>query len=277
MRAEAPYNPRKQHVPRTFLETIGFKIGSKAAQAKSAFDLMGGDEEEARVAEIRLGHDMAEAMLRRVPLVEPNESTQFAQQIINWLGSRVTERRLPFHLYITAEDECHAMAFPGGPIFMSWGLLDFCHGERDHIAFLVAHEMGHIVLRHTVDRLVQDAALSLLLRKTSGRLAATGWLQKTGKEVLGRAFSRENELAADRFAVDLLKRAGGDPITAQVLLENLWRALTVVPGQGRGTASNDYFATHPPFAERIDHLQGHATPQQRQDSPASPAEGQPET
>jgi predicted Zn-dependent protease len=264
-------------VSRTFIETIGFKIGQKAAQAKSAFDLMGGDDDEARVAEIRLGHDMAEAMLRRVPLVEPNESTQFAQQIVKWLGSRVADRRLPFHLYITAEDDCHAMAFPGGPMFMSWGLLDFCRGERDYIAFLVAHEMGHIVLRHTVDRLVQDAALSLLLRKTSGRLAATDWLQKTGKQVLGRAFSRENELAADLFAVDLLKRAGGDPSTAQVLLENLWRALAVVPGQGRGSASNDYFAGHPPFPERIDHLQKHAAPPQPGEAPNSPAPSQSET
>src|SRR6266404_1309378 len=44
--------------------------------------------------------------------------------------------------------------------------------------------MAHIVRRHAVDRIVKDAALSLLLRQTSGRNAASAWLNKAGRQLL---------------------------------------------------------------------------------------------
>ena len=44
---------------KTFFAAIGYALGHKAAQAKNAFDLMGGTEEESLRAEIRLGLDMA--------------------------------------------------------------------------------------------------------------------------------------------------------------------------------------------------------------------------
>jgi hypothetical protein len=46
-------------VPKTLFETIGIRLGQKAAQAKNAFDLMGGTEEDSLPAEIHLGRDLA--------------------------------------------------------------------------------------------------------------------------------------------------------------------------------------------------------------------------
>ena len=65
-------------------EAIGHLLGHKVAQAKNAFDLVGGTEEESLRAEFRLGHDLPAALLERVPLVEENEATRFAAQIGRW-------------------------------------------------------------------------------------------------------------------------------------------------------------------------------------------------
>jgi Zn-dependent protease with chaperone function len=234
-------------VTRTLFEAIGYKLGQKAAQAKNAFDLMGGTEEESLRAEIRLGRDMAAALLERTPMAQENEATRFAGQICGWLAANVKERRLPFSVSVTAEGVPSAVALPGGPIFLSWPLMEMCQGDRDEIAFVLGHEMAHIVRRHTLDRLVQDAALSLLLRHSSGQRAASAWLSQTGRQLLPRAFSRDNELEADAFAVALIRSAGGEASAAERLLGRLAQQTSAqkigLPG--------DYFATHPPLMERV--------------------------
>jgi predicted Zn-dependent protease len=237
-------------VAKTLFEAIGYRLGRKAAQAKNAFDLIGGNEEESLRAEIRLGRDMAAALLERTPLVEENAITRFTAQIGHWLAAHVKERQIPFVLRITAEREPNAFALPGGPIFVTWPLLEMCQGQRDEIAFLLGHEMAHIVLRHTLDRLIKDAALSLLLRQSSGRLAASTWLNQAGQKALSRAFSRDDELEADAYAATLVRTAGGDPLAGERLLEKLAQA---TGGLGVGMAG-DYFSTHPSPLERTANL-----------------------
>jgi predicted Zn-dependent protease len=237
-------------VSKTLFETIGHRLGQQVAQAKNAFALMGGTEEDSLHAEIRLGRDLAAALLERIPLVQENETTRFAAQIGCWLAANVKEKKLPFSVRVTAEREPNALALPGGPVFVSWPLLEMCHGERDEIAFLLAHEMAHIVGRHALDRIVKDSALSLLLRQTSGRHAASAWLSKAGRQLLGGAYSREEELEADAFAAALVGTAGGDALAGERLLEELARRASV---QSVGIAG-DYFATHPPLIERIANL-----------------------
>jgi beta-barrel assembly-enhancing protease len=235
---------------KTLFEAIGYRLGKKAAQVKSAFDLMGGTEEESLRAEVRLGHDMAAALLVRTPLVQENERTQFAAQIGQWLASHVKERKLPFAVRVTAEREPNALALPGGPIFVSWPLLELCQWQRDEIAFVVGHELAHIVLRHTLDRIVKDAAFSLLLRQWSSGHAASAWLSQTGHTLLSRAFSRADELEADVFAEALVRTAGGDPLAGESVLEKLANLAT---GQSI-VVVGAYFATHPALSDRIANL-----------------------
>jgi predicted Zn-dependent protease len=194
-------------------------------------------------AEIRLGRDLASAVVERTPLMHENETTRFAAKILRWLAPHVRERKLPYTVRVTAEPGVNAFAFPGGPIFVSWPLLTICRGERDEIAFLFAHEIAHIVLRHALDRLLKDAAISLLLRRSSGRGAASAWLNQAGRHELNRAYSREEEFEADAFAVALLKTAGGESGAAERFLPKL-----------RAEVSGHYLASHPGIGQRIANL-----------------------
>jgi predicted Zn-dependent protease len=87
---------------------------------------MGGTEEDSLHAEIRLGRDLEAALLERIPLVEENQTTRFAAQIGCWLAANVKEKKLPFSVRVTAEREPNALALPGGPVFVSWPLLEKC-------------------------------------------------------------------------------------------------------------------------------------------------------
>jgi predicted Zn-dependent protease len=235
---------------KNLFQAIGHTIGKKAAQARNAFDLVSGTDEESVQAEIRLGRDMAAAVLARTPLVEDNETTRFTIQIGQWLSAHLKDKKIPFAIRTTADLEPNALAIPGGHIFISWGLLDICRGERDRIGFVIAHEMAHIVERHTLDRILKDAAVSLLLRQAPGTHAAGAWLGQTGKQLLNRAFSRDDEFEADLFAADLLRKAGGDPEEGERLLMKV-ASLTQQDTTG---AVWEYFSSHPSLQERIANL-----------------------
>ena len=84
---------------KNLFEAIGYRLGQKAGQAKNAFHLMGGTEEESLRAEIRLGRDLATAFMERVPLIEENAKTRFAVEVGSWLAASVKEKKLPFSFW----------------------------------------------------------------------------------------------------------------------------------------------------------------------------------
>ncbi len=120
---------------KTLFEAIGYTLGQKAAQAKNAFDLVGGTEEDSLRAEIRLGRDLAAALLGRVPLVEENEATRFAAQIGRWLAGHVKEKKLPFIVRVTAEREPKDAGPPGRACFRELAVVGNVPGAagRDRI------------------------------------------------------------------------------------------------------------------------------------------------
>jgi len=240
---------------RTLLQTIGYHVGKTAAKTKNIYDLMGGSDEESVTAQIRLGRDLEAAMLERVPLVVENPHTVFVGEIGAWLAGNLKENRIHFTFRVTAERSPQAFALPGGPIFVSWPLLELCQWQRDEIAFILAHEMAHIVLRHAVERLVQDSLFSLLLRQAPGKGAASAWLGRVGQQVVSRSFSRDNELEADAFALDLLKRSGADMLAGEKLFQRLAQQ-TLQQGV---SALGEYFATHPALPERLAQLRSKQT------------------
>ncbi len=88
---------------KTWFEAIGYRVGQTAAKARDLFDLLGGGAEESLAAEIRLGHDLAAAMLARVQLVEENPVTRYASDIGRWLAGNPKAKKIPFTFRVTAK------------------------------------------------------------------------------------------------------------------------------------------------------------------------------
>lgn len=245
---------------KTLFEALGYQLGKAAAKAKNLFDLAGGGGEESLKAEIRLGHELAAAMLERVHLVEENKLTRFAGDVGQWLASNLKEKQMPFTFRVIAERVPNAFALPGGHVFVTASMLEACQGQRDEIAFVLGHEMAHIVLRHAVERIVRDSAFSLLLRQVSGRHAIGAWLGRVGQQALSRAYSRAEELEADAFAVSLVRISGGDALAGEQLLERLVQRMS----SQSAVLVGDYFETHPPLPQRLAQLRS----RQSRQSPA---------
>jgi Zn-dependent protease with chaperone function len=126
-------------------------------------------------------------------------------------------------------------------------LLALC--DEDELAFVLGHEMGHVLLRHAIDRVMAHSALNAAV----GRLAAGGGvfgrsLAGVAAALLSQGYSQDQELDADRAGVRLARAAGFDPAAGARLLGRLAGVRGDLAGLSR------YFSSHPPFEVRISHL-----------------------
>ena len=100
----------------------------------------------------------------------------------------------------------NAFALPGGQILITEGLLRFA-GSPDEVAGVLAHEMGHVIHRHSTAAMIEGLGLAFLFGVLLGDFGAgaVGW---AGEHLVGATFRREAEAEADGSALDLLARAG---------------------------------------------------------------------
>jgi predicted Zn-dependent protease len=102
--------------------------------------------------------------------------------------------------------------------------------------------MGHILRGHAKSKLTASTFLSAV----TARLSGAGLMLR---QVLGKGYSRELELEADREGARLAAAAGFDPGAAARALRRLAR----VSADNAGLL--EYFSSHPPFSERVQKLE----------------------
>lgn len=232
---------------------LGRRLGRAAIPAirktKWIYDGLAGSEEEAVRAEEHLGSSLA-AELRAVtqPADDPALAaltTGLCQRLAPGFGDRLRT----FRCEVIHDAAPNALALPGGFVFINDSLIEFCGRRPGELAFVVAHEMAHVVRRHAWDRMLNDAVMRVI-SNVGGRAGALGgWLRTSGIGLLQSAHSRDRELEADELGLRVMVAAGYPPDGAIALLEQIDRL-----GREPGVVSQ-YFASHPPASERIANLQ----------------------
>jgi predicted Zn-dependent protease len=156
--------------------------------------------------------------------------------------------RYKLHLRNCAAIGPNAFALPGGPVVLTDQLADFGRDFSEMTAVL-AHEVGHVRLRHGLRTLLQGAGLAALISTLAGDAAAITSIAVTLPTViLQSGYSREFEDEADTFALARMKEIGISPRAFADILDRLEKART-----GKGASrSRDYFSTHPLTAARIE-------------------------
>jgi predicted Zn-dependent protease len=174
-----------------------------------------------------------------------------AEKILNEAGTRLTacvvNRSRKFSFEIIKGDEPNAFALPGGFIFVTNSLMELCQYNQSEVAFILAHEMGHVIRGHAMNRIISNSAISAASRAAPIRGAISGWVRKVGVQFLESAYSQDMESDADKLGVRLVGAAGYDPQACVQLLSRLAK-LSKPAGQ---FDLGSYFSSHPPFDVRI--------------------------
>jgi len=163
-----------------------------------------------------------------------------------------------YHFLILDTDEINAFAAPGGFIFISRGMLGLTKTEDD-VAAIVAHEIGHVQLRHAVGAIKSSrltSALTVLAVEGAKSFGGEQLAQLTEafegsigditKTMMNSGYARGQERAADQAAIVILKRMG---YRQSSLPDVLTRMAKVLETDHRG-----FGATHPPADVRVKEL-----------------------
>jgi predicted Zn-dependent protease len=207
--------------------------------------------------EIALGAEIDREVRADMPIGGTPADEAYVGRIAAALAGHVTRAAIPYTIAIVRIPQVNAFANAGGRIYVTEGMLGFVRSEAE-LASVIGHEIGHVDLRHCVERLQME--------KVAGKISpAAGSLARLGYEVMLRGFSEEQELAADAHGAVLAASADYDPWESLALFERLLQkdqqsarrptrdpvseAAAVVP-----EALRRYFATHPPADQRIENV-----------------------
>ena len=208
-----------------------------------------------------LGDDLEVAMgLQYGNLItdaEPVLADSLVTAYVNDLGQRIAaasrRRDIPYSFQVIDSKTVNAFTVGGGRVFIYRGLIDQMSSEAE-LAGVIAHEVGHIVGKHTARSLTNQLIMA-------GVVAAGGELLSGGDEKRRQAiteaggavayfqqldYSRDDEREADFLATYTLYRMGYDPRAMASVFETLRKN-----AGGDPTAFEVFFQTHPAASERI--------------------------
>jgi beta-barrel assembly-enhancing protease len=229
---------------------LGRVTGVQFRKAKWLWQSVVGSEADAIQAEQSVGRDLAMVVLEEMPRDVDQTTQDLLEEVEAKLTPVVRNRLHRFQMTAVDPDRPTAFALPGGFIFVARSLVHLCDRNRDEVAFILAHEMAHVIRRHAIDRLLQQKVVSALALASPGRGALASWIRQVGFQGLARAYSRDQEFEADELGLRLMRAAGFDPAGAIRLLQRLGR-LDGTPGPlGLGA----YLSTHPLVKDRIARL-----------------------
>ncbi|MEA2905079.1 MAG: hypothetical protein QOI12_2466 [Alphaproteobacteria bacterium] len=138
------------------------------------------------------------------------------------VGKLLQAAALPFPLRVAVvrKADANAITLPGGIIYVFQGLVEKSENP-DELAGVIAHELGHAAHRDGTRMVLQHGATSFLFGMLLGDFFGGSAVIIAAKFVLQTSYSREVEASADRYAVELMGRVGGDPRALGTILTRI--------------------------------------------------------
>jgi len=154
-----------------------------------------------------------------------------------------------FNIVVLDDPTVNAAALPGGYLMVNKGLIDAL--TPDQVAFVIAHEISHVQLRHFAVTMNMTAALEVLeVARTSHASDAGADLQAQHMELarMTTSYSRHLELESDLYGMLYAVRAGFPKDSGTGAMEAMRAVVGEVPAFMADQSS------HPTFGQRIEEL-----------------------
>lgn len=193
--------------------------------------------------ETELGRESCGTIEYNYRVVNDPEVLSHLEKVCSTLVADTTRHHVTYHFRYLDDDDINAFSSPNGYIYVTRGLMEIIESD-DELAFVIAHEMGHIELKHSVIRYKQAIAGAIIGVVLSGN-ADVGYLM--AKLTLA-GFSRLQEKEADEVAASHLKRVGRDWTVYRVLFNRLMDL------RARRMGAAVIFSNHPEPESRIANL-----------------------
>lgn len=205
--------------------------------------------------EVQLGQQYSAQIEQQLPMINDRAVNYYINQLGNSIARRADPRGIAYTFRVVNANEVNAFAVPGGHVYVNRGLIERA-GNMSELAGVLAHEIGHVVERHSVEQMERaqtaNTAASVLYGVLLGRNPSA--VEQVGLQVGGSAlfahYTRDAEREADYDAVRFLVASGINPNGLTTMFEKL-----LSEQQSRPSAVERWFSTHPLTTERVQNVQ----------------------
>jgi len=202
--------------------------------------------------EITLGYQSAPQMAAQMGGVSRNaQAVALVQRVGEGLVRQSMAAKSPykFSFHVLADPKTvNAFALPGGPVFITEGLLRLLKTEAE-LGGVLGHEIGHVIARHSSERLAKQQLTQNLL----GALVAgsgdytTAQIGQMVGSMINMKYGREDELEADALGIRIMVEAGYDP-------RGMIRVMEVLAKASGGSRQPEFVSTHPAPENRAERI-----------------------
>lgn len=242
------YRWRKLGLTLITLFLISLSITTQAAQALSWADLLLKGVQVYQIAnistrdEIALGKQIDGEIRSQVTISRNSQAIALVEGIGRELLSSSPRSDLPFVFQVVDDKNINAFATMGGFVYINTGTIAAAD-NRAQLASVIAHEMGHITGKHSLEQMRQAAITQGILTIVGGDRDEL--VQIGANLALSLPNSREAEYDADRRGLTNLVQAGYAPQAMPQFMQKLGSNSEQVP---------TFLSTHPGAADRVRYL-----------------------
>ncbi|NVO02213.1 MAG: M48 family metalloprotease [Bacteroidetes bacterium] len=125
--------------------------------------------------------------------------TTYVNLVADELLKEQPELRSQLHIYVTKYPDVNAYAFDKGYVFVNIGMLAQLENEAQ-LAYILAHEITHIVKKHSINQYVENAKLE----KGTSSYNKGNYVERN---IAKYSFSKEQESEADMEGLQMVKNS----------------------------------------------------------------------
>jgi predicted Zn-dependent protease len=193
--------------------------------------------------EIEIGKQGAQQIERSIGRYPDPKVQAYVEAIGKRMAAKSERPDLPWTFTVLDDPVVNAFALPGGPVFVTRGILTHMNSEAE-LASVLGHEIGHITARHSVQQIskAQLAQVGLGLGMIlSEDFRQYGQLAGAGLQLMFLKFGRDAEAQSDELGFEYMTAVGYDPREMADVFTTLSRA-SQASGGGR---IPEWLSTHP--------------------------------
>jgi len=199
--------------------------------------------------EANFGKTLDKEIRKQYEILEDERITGFLQERGRKLAAFSKRPDIEYHFAAINSEDINAFAIPGGYCYINLGLIRVSETEAELMS-VVAHEISHVVRRHSMKRLSQMQLAGMVTDIAFG--GGSGSIKRTVANLFTATgllyYSREAEREADHFGLVNMYESGYDPQGMVGMFEKL-KAHQEGPDPGGWQL---LFSTHPVTGERIE-------------------------
>ncbi len=204
--------------------------------------------------EIAIGLQSAPSMAQQHGGLYPNQQYQ---DIVDAIGKKLVDNSIakqsgyPFDFHLLKDEKTiNAFALPGGQIFITFALFSKLTDpsgrlDEDMLAGVLGHEIGHVIGRHSAERIAkQDLTQGLLSGAAVGFDPSTAQGMAAIANIINMKYGRGDELESDDLGVRLMIDANYNP-------EELIGVMEILKAAAGPNRTPEFQSTHPDPENRI--------------------------